>query len=580
MKKRVGLAYVASVSLAAAAFVLLMLKVLGPSTRWAAASLYLLAWVLLIYAVRRHARAQQHVSRGARWAQQLWSQWYQEIVAGAALALLGTLGLILAPPTDAAFLMLPAAATQALVSRDFERTLRAGAELDQQTQTVLQLFSEKNPTSAPDAKELRAAWAVYVDYAVELDQLVDVHEHFYQINPVQLPKERARSFLIAFAALSAQLHSGYKLRPALVESTELRSLLNEPSAEHGLPSGTCFAMVQALTRPDALVRLQAGLAYLAVLRGEGHFGQGPDAELAARAQTRALETTIAFGSNAGALIDNPLSYLEAKAFDAWFPLQRKVATDLGDLRVQQRDNFIDLDTLQRLKPQLEPMDVMLERRNWYATNVGLPGFWPHAALFIGELSSLDAYFEPALVEAATQYPSLSAFLQSKLPELFKAFAERDEHNHPMGVLEAVSEGVVLQSFEHSGQADYLAVLRPRLDKAEKLNALLRAFGHHLKPYDFDFDFVTDEALVCSELVFKSLDGVGPLHFALEQSSGRKVLTPNQIARKFDDECDQPNPSFTFVAFLDGSEQQQRAFERDAATFRGSWKRPKWDVAQP
>jgi hypothetical protein len=150
------------------------------------------------------------------------------------------------------------------------------------------------------------------------------------------------------------------------------------------------------------------------------------------------------------------------------------------------------------------------------------------------------------------------------------------------VLEAVSEGVILHPFELSGSADYLAVLRPRLGKADKLKALLRAYAFVGRPYDFNFDFVTDDALVCSEVVFKAYrpapDRRG-LHFSLETASGRQVLPPNSIVRKFDRELGTPAQELDFVLFLDGSEAQRQAYDRDGDALRQSWRRPKWDLAQ-
>ncbi len=32
---------------------------------------------------------------------------------------------------------------------------------------------------------------------------------------------------------------------------------------------------------------------------------------------------------------------------------------------------------------MEPGDIIVARQNWYLSNIGLPGFWPHAELYVG-----------------------------------------------------------------------------------------------------------------------------------------------------------------------------------------------------
>ena len=39
---------------------------------------------------------------------------------------------------------------------------------------------------------------------------------------------------------------------------------------------------------------------------------------------------------------------------------------------------------------MQPGDVIISRKNWYLSNIGLPGFWPHAAFYLGEADELEA----------------------------------------------------------------------------------------------------------------------------------------------------------------------------------------------
>jgi hypothetical protein len=67
--------------------------------------------------------------------------------------------------------------------------------------------------------------------------------------------------------------------------------------------------------------------------------------------------------------------------------------------------------------------------------------------------------------------------------------------------------------------------------------VLRAFHYSGRPYDFQFDFVTDAEIVCSELVFKAYepsDGFPGLRLPFSEMMGRKLMPPNEMARIFDE----------------------------------------------
>ena len=148
------------------------------------------------------------------------------------------------------------------------------------------------------------------------------------------------------------------------------------------------------------------------------------------------------------------------------------------------------------------------------------------------------------------------------------------------MLEAISEGVVFTTMEHSAAADSVVVLRPRLGKIALASALERAWGYAGRPYDFDFDFQTDSALVCTEVIYKAFEPsreTPGLRLTLEEILGRTALPANAIARQFDAEYGTPAAQFDLVAFLDGQEKSGMAIEAGVEVFRKSWRRPKWHV---
>jgi hypothetical protein len=257
--------------------------------------------------------------------------------------------------------------------------------------------------------------------------------------------------------------------------------------------------------------------------------------------------------------------------------------------------LISLKQIRECQARMLPGDIILERREWYLSNIGLPGFWSHAALYIGTPEERRAFFRGAEVmawlarqdKAAADVESL---LRSKYPEAYeRMLVHRDSPTYegqsdpaadPARILEAISEGVSFHSLEHSAACDALVVLRPRLSKAEKARALWRAFGYSGRPYDFDFDFSTDAKLVCTELVYKSYEPSADcrgLKFPTVEMLGRQVTPANEFVKQFDEQFGEAAQQTDMVLFLDGHERQQRAVESTVDELRQSWKRPKWHV---
>ena len=280
---------------------------------------------------------------------------------------------------------------------------------------------------------------------------------------------------------------------------------------------------------------------------------------------------------------NALQVLGDTALSVWLPAQEHVARWMGEVRVRRNGQaLISQEQIQALPRALEPGDILLQRREWYLTNAGIPGFWTHAALYVGTPEERERFFDDPEVEAWARglgSASFEALLRARHPEA-SARSELPESGHPARVLEAIAHGVSFTSLEHSAGADSLAVLRARLSKHEKAIAVLRAFGYAGLPYDYNFDFATDRALVCSELVYKSFQpgtGTRGLSFPLESVAGRLMMTPNEIARGFARTRREASRQLDFVLMLDGNERTGTSEPASEETFAGSWERPKWHI---
>lgn len=242
----------------------------------------------------------------------------------------------------------------------------------------------------------------------------------------------------------------------------------------------------------------------------------------------------------------------------WYRANSAVATLVGDTKIREPHHgggLITPQLLSGLRTRLRPGDIIVERRNWYLSNAFLPGYWPHSALYVGTAAELRAL-------GLDRDPRVAKHLQ--------AFARADASGHAPAVVEAVSEGVVFTSLEHSvGEADSVGVLRLRLAPEQIAEIIARAFSHAGKPYDFDFDFFSADKLVCTELVYRSCGGF--VDFPLVDILGRRTLPAVDIVRYWTSTAGAQK--LEFVAFLDGDAAADTCVDSDANALARSVSRP-------
>jgi hypothetical protein len=159
------------------------------------------------------------------------------------------------------------------------------------------------------------------------------------------------------------------------------------------------------------------------------------------------------------------------------------------------------DVIASLKSQLQPGAVFITRHDDAMSNLFLPGFWPHGALYIGPPKARESR---AVADVSDGYQHSSA--------------------QDINILEAKKDGVLLRPIEETLQVDAFVVLRPRLSEAEINTALSKGLSHAGKLYDFIFNFATSDRLVCTEVIYRAYHGVGPIDFSLSTKAGRKCLS--------------------------------------------------------
>lgn len=494
----------------------------------------------------------------------------------------------------ALWLAVPAFAQTALGSLDMqERSLRQAQDLEsvqryrkglqdavryvQSRPEIFGAAAKKELLPAAEREAVRRLWQRVLDYYLALDSARRYHADFSALAD---KREQARSFHVSYAAFLAAYSNALPLIEAFQNNGGVSYLLNEAVPELGLPAASYDRFkLRFLNVAKATEFVAMGVA------GKNYGGEiGKDDAIR---QDVAAVLRAGKGSGQVMTLANGMNVIHKTAQLAVFPAQAGVAEWMGDVKVhRQTRSLISAQQAAALPSQLEPGDILLVRREWYLSNIGLPGFWPHAAIYIGAGPERARYFDDPEVRAWVRAQGEASgdferLVQMRYPHAREAEIKAQQgHGGVPRVIEAISEGVSFTGIEHAADADSLVALRPRLSKTEKAMALLRAFGYVGRPYDFDFDFRTDSALVCTELVFKSYEageGMRGLSFPLVEVMGRVATPANEMARQFDQQYGTSAQQTDFVLFLDGQERRRNAVNASLADFRLSWHRPKWHV---
>jgi hypothetical protein len=477
--------------------------------------------------------------------------------------------------------------------RDVARLKRIVAQtirLNRQLQAADALFDRprEQGLTADERAEALTLFEAVLDHSIALDALSRFHLDFFHVNVLKDSERHARHFALFFTAYLEKLALGLALIDRTINKPQFEKLFDEGNAGLGIAPGAYKKLKWNVVHVEEATRTLAAHQWLKVLSGPvgrltaehpqtwGYVMNRLEDRYATVRSNLARKSVKLFGGNT-------LDIGKDTAHTVWFPVQAEAAEVMGDTRVRRRDGaLISVEQALEAVKRSEPGDILVERRNWYLSNVGLPGFWPHAALYLGSADELAHYFHDPEVEGAYGRP-FTEVLATRFPKAWADYTAPDAEGHTPRVLEAMSEGVVFTSAEHSiGTADYVADMRPMNGKLDKARAIERAFSYAGRPYDFDFDFFTDTTLVCSELVYKAYEpraetkGVA---LPLERVVGRMTLGPNTMVRIFDEELGTAQQQLAFAWFLDGHERARSASFSDVEAFRRSHTRPKWDVVQ-
>ncbi len=336
----------------------------------------------------------------------------------------------------------------------------------------------------------------------ELTELVDKPTR-------QLADDELKFFLLGYAAACTLVRIDRLLLFDVAYHTLIQRKLNEPFPEYRIPGGQYTAIYSwFVDHANAIAMLDAMRFAKSRRRELLRLAEDPDAGFLVR---RLAELESSLNPSKRHYVRIAWEYVSHKwrrrgkagAENLLAAILEGAGRAASEFSVKDNKRVTD-EVRAEIAAILEPGDVIVTRHAIALTNLFLPGFWPHAAFYVGP---------------PEQRSALGVTVAEARGKLWEGGG---------CTLEALKDGVRLRPLSETLSVDSFVVLRPGSDEETIRRAIERAVVHEGKQYNFDFDFFTSDRMVCTEVVYRAFDGIGDLHFPLQERGGRKTFSAEDL----------------------------------------------------
>ena len=345
--------------------------------------------------------------------------------------------------------------------------------------------------------------------AALMTTIQELHPHLFGPNQAT-GDARYRVFTVAFCAACMLTRCGRYLVDSMGRDKVIWRKLDEAEPRYGIPRKQFTKIYRSLTSPRNIWIFLSGIQYAEEHRAEIN-SLVDDPEIGEVVKLLQLEQPFV-ESNRTDLTRRHLKYRwhsflrrNISGFkNVSFALFKLSGRAISEVRMKWKRKRVTPGVIRKISRLLEPGDIIITRHDDAATNLFLPGFWPHAAYYIGTCEQRAA-------------------LGVKVDDERKARCEGS-----ISILEAKKDGVLFREIDETLQVDSFVVLRPKLDPACIREAITRALTHEGKCFDFEFDFRRSDKMVCTEVVYRAYHGIGDLQFELTPRAGRYSLSAEDL----------------------------------------------------
>lgn len=384
----------------------------------------------------------------------------------------------------------------------------------------------EEPLSGGDLDRLNRGMQAHLALREQLYAVAEAHECWITLTPEQIAEHhmtQSQQQTGVMLSLSAALvlYDNYLLAVSIFdEDTKLRRFLNAPDKGYHLGRSILDRITLAYNSPVNRARVRAGIDFYEQTVQD----LPPDASVkndriyldALIQQSPSYNMTRKFSPVY--VVDQQVQFLQSFGVDEFTLLSKQginlfsmfFGNSVGLVETRRGKLYRRHDIAMSIQQELRAGDILLEKTPFRLTDMLIPDFWGHAAIWVGnesELQALGIWNHPLVTKYHRQI--------------------REGHM----IVEALHPGVTMNPLEHFLNIDDMAILRARnleLDPGAKAAVILQALRQVGKAYDFNFDVETTDTIVCSELIYQVYTAI---EWPTQKALGRATISPDHIAQR-------------------------------------------------
>ncbi len=390
-------------------------------------------------------------------------------------------------------------------------TIKVGQSLHEKAQIGL-------PLSGKDMDLLSMGLATHLDLRKKLKAVAEAHECWLYMSERELrgaklmPDEQLDGTILSLAA-ALVMYDNYMLTATLFNGDpKLRQLLNDGDQGYQVNKAELVKVAISYNSAIKRARVRRGMRYYEKVQKEGkHLKANPYLvalidQSPSYNMVREWSPLHVLNSKMGVYENITRDFISELQNDGVSLFSMLFGNTVGLVETRKGKLYERQDVYTEIEGTLKCGDILLEKTPFRLTDKLIPGYWGHAAVWIGteqEVRELGLWEHP--------------LVQKHHNDIKKGNL----------VVEALRSGVEMNPLKRFLNIDSFGVLRREgVSAQDRKKIVLQALRQVGKSYDFNFDVESLEKVYCSKLIYLVYNGVD---WPVKESFGRTTITPDDVA---------------------------------------------------